>query len=275
MGAEAMMGGGMSAIVGAMSDEWNSQRGVRNSKKLMAQQQKYNREMAEANQQRNKEMWDYTNFENQVKHMENAGLNKALMYGGSGGGGATAGGAQGGSAGLGSAPSSNAGALMGMQNMKEMALLDAQKENIQADTENKKAVAEKTSGVDTDLARETAGKTQQEKEFLETTRNDRQLQEQAKAVGEFLQNDVNVQNVKTQRAQIEQKAEELAQGWKNLDQKQQELTIKAFEAEIKAKYPSMDAVAGGQLNNLVETLNKKLGIEDNAKKVETNNKKEK
>ena len=36
-----------------------------------------------------KEMWDYTNYENQVEYMKNAGLNVGLMYGGSGGGGAT------------------------------------------------------------------------------------------------------------------------------------------------------------------------------------------
>ena len=35
-------------------------------------------------------MWDYTNYENQVKHLEAAGLNPALLYGQGGGGGATA-----------------------------------------------------------------------------------------------------------------------------------------------------------------------------------------
>ena len=48
----------------------------------------------------NKEMWDYTNYENQKKHLEAAGLNPALLYGMSGGGGATAAGAQGMSAGI-------------------------------------------------------------------------------------------------------------------------------------------------------------------------------
>ena len=41
-------------------------------------------------------MWDYTNYENQVKHLGAAGLNPALLYGQGGGGGAsTAGGAVG------------------------------------------------------------------------------------------------------------------------------------------------------------------------------------
>ena len=38
-------------------------------------------------------MWNYTNYENQKKHLEAAGLNPALLYGMSGGGGATAAGA--------------------------------------------------------------------------------------------------------------------------------------------------------------------------------------
>ena len=28
-----------------------------------------------------KEMWDYTNYENQVKHLKEAGLKPALLYG--------------------------------------------------------------------------------------------------------------------------------------------------------------------------------------------------
>ena len=39
-----------------------------------------------------KEMWDYTNYENQVKHLKEAGLNPALLYGQGGGGGSAAGG---------------------------------------------------------------------------------------------------------------------------------------------------------------------------------------
>jgi hypothetical protein len=55
----------------------------------------YNIESQQLGQQYNKEMWDYTNYENQKRHLEAAGLNPALLYGMSGGGGATAAGAQG------------------------------------------------------------------------------------------------------------------------------------------------------------------------------------
>lgn len=54
-------------------------------KEGMALQYGYNEQAANATQQRNKEMWDYTNFENQRKHLENAGLSVGLMYGNGGG----------------------------------------------------------------------------------------------------------------------------------------------------------------------------------------------
>ena len=72
-------------------------------------------------------MWDYTNYENQVKHLEAAGLNPALLYRQGGAGGAsTAGGAVGNGQGTaGQAPSGGSpqaiksqiieGAGMGMQ----------------------------------------------------------------------------------------------------------------------------------------------------------------
>ena len=59
----------------------------------IATQHGYNIESQKLGQQFNKEMWDYTNYENQKKHLEAAGLNTALLYGMSGGGGATAAGA--------------------------------------------------------------------------------------------------------------------------------------------------------------------------------------
>ena len=49
--------------------------------------------IAKNNQKRNKDLWDYTNYENQKQHIKNAGLNPALMYGMGGGGGVSASGA--------------------------------------------------------------------------------------------------------------------------------------------------------------------------------------
>lgn len=62
-------------------------------KQLMGLQAGYNRDQATYSQQLGKEMWDYTNYENQVKHLKEAGLNVGLMYGKGGAGGASAEGA--------------------------------------------------------------------------------------------------------------------------------------------------------------------------------------
>lgn len=91
------------------------------------------------------DMWRRTNYSAQMEELEKAGLNPALLYGMSGGGGATTG--------AGSAMPSPQGAQgMDIAGAAQLALLNAQKENIEADTANKKANTAKTAGVDTQLA---------------------------------------------------------------------------------------------------------------------------
>ena len=77
------------AIGGAMSAK-DAKRQHQYDLEKMATQHGYNIESQKLGQQFNKEMWDYTNYENQKKHLEEAGLNPALLYGMSGGGGAAA-----------------------------------------------------------------------------------------------------------------------------------------------------------------------------------------
>ena len=87
------------AISGAMSAK-DARRQHQYDLEKMAIQHGYNIESQKLGQQFNKEIWDYTNYENQKRHLKNAGLNPALLYGMSGGGGATAAGAQGMGAGI-------------------------------------------------------------------------------------------------------------------------------------------------------------------------------
>lgn len=103
------------------------------------QQNAWNAEEAEKQRAFEEEMRN-TSFQAQVKDMQAAGVNPALMYGGTGASGA-------------SVPSGAAasGTGDGMQldpsgmisSIMELALLGAQKENIEADTEQKKAGAER------------------------------------------------------------------------------------------------------------------------------------
>ena len=65
----------------AMEEQWKY------NKNIMALQNKYQQQAAEKSQQYAKEYWDYTNAENQIQHLKNAGLNIGLMYGQGGAGG--------------------------------------------------------------------------------------------------------------------------------------------------------------------------------------------
>jgi hypothetical protein len=135
MGWETAAAGGIMDIAGQMFGQ-NTQ--MQNQQQLNQQQYQNQMNLNLQNQQIQQQNWDYTNYENQVKHMENAGLNVGLMYGGSGGGGATMGGGSGGSAQGGSAPQTMLGNI-GSQSIGMM----LQAKNTQADIDLKEAQANK------------------------------------------------------------------------------------------------------------------------------------
>ena len=112
-------------------------------------QNHYNMEMQRQGQINNKEMWNYTNYENQKQHMENAGLNPALMYGMKGGGGASAQGAQGQGTSAVGGNEVSAGAQMGIMGL-QMESLQSQIELNKANAKKANADANKTAGADTE-----------------------------------------------------------------------------------------------------------------------------
>lgn len=136
--ATAALGIGSSIAEGVgnmIFGEFNQRQQLRGQKKALEQQNAAQLDM-----------WNKTNYGAQVKHMKEAGLNPALMYGMGGGGGVTAGSGsasvQGGQAGM--------GISGGIQAAAQLKLLQAQERNLNADSANKEANARKTAGVDTE-----------------------------------------------------------------------------------------------------------------------------
>ena len=155
-GASSLTGlitGGISQALGlswspqkAMEEQWKY------NKDIMALQNQYQQQAAEKSQQYAKDYWDYTNAENQVAHLKNAGLNIGLMYGqsGAGGMGASGGAHQ-------ASPDQPQGNPVGMalqvqQLEQQRRMNDAQIALAEAQAEKAGAEATKISGVDTQEA---------------------------------------------------------------------------------------------------------------------------
>lgn len=156
-GAASSIGGvvgtGLGRLFGlSWSPEKAMEEQMKYNKKIMELQNKYNQQAAAQGQQYAKEYWDYTNTENQVKHLKNAGLNIGLMYGQSGAGGM---GATGGSKqeGVDQAQGNPVGmALQAQQIEQQRRATEAQIQLTEAQAEKAKEEAKKIGGVDTQEA---------------------------------------------------------------------------------------------------------------------------
>lgn len=106
--------------------------------KLQKLQIQGSKELTDYNMMKQLEMWKNTSYPAQIELMKEAGLNPGLMYGMGGGGGQTTGSANGNVSGAAAPSGTGTAGEMGMQLM-QMRLMRAQEENINADTEKKKA----------------------------------------------------------------------------------------------------------------------------------------
>ena len=90
-GASSLTGVITGGISQALGLSWSPERDMREqeayNKRIMALQNQYQQQAAAQSQQYAKDYWDYTDAENQIAHLKNAGLNIGLMYGQSGAGG--------------------------------------------------------------------------------------------------------------------------------------------------------------------------------------------
>lgn len=127
-------GGLMGMAFGGMNDR----RQRRQQRKLMEMEIQGQKHMTDYNYGKQMQMWKDTNYSAQIEQLKLAGLNPALIYGMSGGGGATTNVETGRITGGQAAP--GGGEIVGMANSAaQLGLMRAQKENIEADTANKKA----------------------------------------------------------------------------------------------------------------------------------------
>jgi hypothetical protein len=137
--------------------KYRSKRQLEQQKKLTDIQVDANKQLADYGMVLQKELFHATGYGAQRKQMEEAGLNPALMYGHAGAGGTTGTPATG-SAGMGQSSTETERKMASIQ-AEGMALqnrlLSSQVRNIDADTEQKLATAEKTRGVDTEVAKAT------------------------------------------------------------------------------------------------------------------------
>lgn len=88
------------------------------------------------------------------------------------------------------------------------------------------------------------------------------------AIGATLRNALLESNVKVQDAQIKKWAAEIQQNTRSLDQKDLDLAIRKFEAEIKAQFPGVGNTLGRILNDGIEEIfNSIKGSRENRYKI--------
>lgn len=147
--ANEAIGAGMGMLIGKYNDE----RQLRQQQKLQALQIQGQKEMTDYQMLRQYNMWEKTNYAAQVEQLKKAGLNPAMIYGMSGGGGTTTGSASGSVTGA-QAPTGGGEIQqmtgMGLQNAMSLRLIKAQAEVLESQAEKNKVEATKTAGVDTE-----------------------------------------------------------------------------------------------------------------------------
>lgn len=168
----------------------------------MEQQNQWNKEAAAQSQEYAKEMFDYTGYENQVKQMKAAGLNPALLNGGSG----SAGQAHGATVNPATAmqPMGLQVALQAQQTAAQTALINAQAEKTRSETTAQKV--ENLVGIGIDLAKKVAEVRKSKKDTEEVEQKIENLKKTAEATEEsikLIKANIDNKEVQTRIAQFQ------------------------------------------------------------------------
>lgn len=258
MGLGAIIGGagqvigaatGFKNLLGLSGGNWEDQmeQQFQNEKEMMGLQNQYNQAMAQANHERNKQMWDYTNFENQRAHLEKANLSVGLMYGNGGAGGASTAGGQGSGPGN---PGTNA-VGMGLQ----AKALELQNKQIESQIALNMATAEKTAsearkiaGVDTKQAEANT------ENLIQATNNEKIRRglilaniRYQDAMEELTRNQADAK--KLEFGQITQGTKNLEKAWEQLD-----ANIEGIKMDNKVKQETIETMVKQAQANLQKTM---------------------
>ena len=76
-------------VIGMMRGQYEADKHQNRTRQLMGVSHRYQRDLNQQGHDLQFDMWNKTNYGAQVKHMLEAGLNPALMYGSAGQGGTT------------------------------------------------------------------------------------------------------------------------------------------------------------------------------------------
>lgn len=168
----------------------------------MNQQNEWNKEAAAQSQAYAKEMFDYTGYENQVKQMKAAGLNPALLNGGSG----SPGQAHGATVNPATAmqPMGLQVALQAQQTAAQTALINAQAEKTRSETTAQKV--ENLVGIGVELTKKVAEVRKNKKDTEEVEQKIENLKKTAEATEEsikLMQANVDNKEVQTRIAQFQ------------------------------------------------------------------------
>lgn len=168
----------------------------------MEQQNQWNKEAAAQSQEYAKEMFDYTGYENQVKQMKAAGLNPALLNGGSG----SPGQAHGATVNPATAmqPMGLQVALQAQQTAAQTALINAQAEKTRSETTAQKV--ENLVGIGIELTKKVAEVRKNKKDTEEVEQRIENLKKTAEATEEsikLIQANVDNKEVQTRIAQFQ------------------------------------------------------------------------
>lgn len=168
----------------------------------MNQQNEWNKEAAAKSQEYAKEMFDYTGYENQVKQMKAAGLNPALLNGGSG----SPGQAHGATVNPATAmqPMGLQVALQAQQTAAQTELINAQAEKTRSETTAQKV--ENLIGIGIELTKKVAEVRKSKKDTEEVEQKIENLKKTAEATEEsikLMQANVDNKEVQTRIAQFQ------------------------------------------------------------------------